>query len=149
MGTQSLPNWIDTTNPFWQYANMDKPQTGYIRLVSDNTSPPNRIRELREAIGMSQAELARRISITPGALQKVEVGARKLDQQWMRRIAPVLKVTPADLLPAVDNPYSLTDEERAMIDRMRSAGTRERAQLHQLADVVVPWRNNHPESDAA
>ncbi|MFN3991214.1 MAG: helix-turn-helix domain-containing protein [Erythrobacter sp.] len=121
---------------------MAKPQIGYIRLVSDNTSPPNRIRELREAIGMSQAELARRISITPGALQKVEVGSRKLDQQWMRRIAPVLGVTPADLLPPVDNPYSLTAEERAMIDRMRAAGKREREQLRQLADVVVPWPGN-------
>lgn len=128
---------------------MDKPQSGYIRLVSDNSAPPNRIRELREKIGMSQAELARRISITAGALQKVEVGSRKLDQQWMRRIAPVLGVTPADLLPAVDNPYALSEEERAMIDRMRAADQRERQQLNQLADVVVPWKHNHPESDAA
>jgi transcriptional regulator with XRE-family HTH domain len=118
-------------------------------LVSDNSAPPNRIRELREKIGMSQAELARRISITAGALQKVEVGSRKLDQQWMRRIAPVLGVTPADLLPAVDNPYALSEEERAMIDRMRAADQRERQQLNQLADVVVPWKHNHPESDAA
>ena len=149
MGTPTLPFWIDKPDPIWQYANMDKPQIGYIRLVSDNTSPPNRIRELREAIGMSQAELARRISITAGALQKVEVGSRKLDQQWMRRIAPVLGVAPADLLPAVDNPYSLTAEERAMIDRMRSAGKREREQLSQLADVVVPLRGAEKTSNAA
>lgn len=128
---------------------MDKPQTGYIRLVADNTSPPNRIRELREKIGMSQAELARRVSITAGALQKVEIGARKLDQQWMRRLAPVLGVTPAELLPLVDNPYILTDEERALIDQMRSANQRERQQLRQLADVVVPWRGPPEKIDAA
>lgn len=128
---------------------MDKPQTGYIRLVADNTSPPNRIRELREKIGMSQAELARRVSITAGALQKVEVGARKLDQHWMRRLAPELGVTPAELLPAVDNPYILSEEERAIIDRMRAAGQRERQQLRQLADVVVPWKGPARESDAA
>lgn len=119
---------------------MAKPQSGYIRLVIDNPSPPNRIRELREEIGMSQAELARRISITPGALQKVEVGSRKLDQHWMRRVAPVLGVSPAELLPLVDNPFLLTDEEKALIEKMRHAGEREREQLTQLADVVIPWK---------
>lgn len=128
---------------------MDKPQIGYIRLVADNVSPPNRIRELREKIGMSQAELARRISITPGALQKVEIGARKLDQQWMRRLAPVLGVTPADLLPFVDNPYALSAEERAMIDMMRAANQRERQQLRQLADVVVHLHGDPLNTDAA
>ena len=128
---------------------MDKPQVCYIRLVSDSDAPPNRIRELREAIGMSQAELARRIAITPGALQKVEVGARKLDQQWMRRVAPHLGVTPAELLPPVDNPYILSDEERQIIDRMRAGDRDTRHQLRQIADVVIPWKGPPTEHKAA
>jgi transcriptional regulator with XRE-family HTH domain len=120
---------------------MDNGQIGYIRLVSDNTKAPNRIRELREAIGMSQAELARRINVTPPALQKVEVGTRGLDQQWMRRIAPALGVTPADLLPLEDNPWALQPNERALIDSYRHAEDEDRDKLMKVADVVLGYRH--------
>lgn len=119
---------------------MDNRQSGYIRLVVDNTHAPNRIRELREAMGLSQAELARRIHVTPPALQKVEKGTRGLDQDWMRRIAPILGVTPAELLPAQDNPYALTAEERALIDGYRRADSDDREKLRKVADVVLGFR---------
>jgi transcriptional regulator with XRE-family HTH domain len=120
---------------------MDNSQIGYIRLVTDNTKAPNRIRELREAIGMSQAELARRINVTPPALQKVECGTRGLDQQWMRRIAPVLGVTPADLLPIEDNPWALEPAERELIDSYRHAGDDDREKLMKVADVVLGFKH--------
>ncbi len=119
---------------------MDKRRYGYIRLVADNTKAPNRIRELREAIGMSQAELARRINVTPPALQKVETGSRGLDQHWMRRIAPVLGVTPADLLPIADNPWCLDGAERDLIHRYREAASEDQDKLRRVADVVLPFR---------
>ena len=120
---------------------MDNSQNGYIRLVTDNTKAPNRIRELREAIGMSQAELARRINVTPPALQKVEVGTRGLDQQWMRRIAPVLGVTPADLLPIEDNPWALRPDERELIDSYRQADNADREKLIGVAEVMLGFRH--------
>jgi transcriptional regulator with XRE-family HTH domain len=126
---------------------MDQRQTGYVRLVADNTKAPNRIRELREAQGLSQAELARQINVTPPALQKVEIGSRKLDQQWMRRIAKALGCDPADLLPPEDNPWSLTDEERALIDHFRHAKEEDQEKFLRVADVVLEYRA--PEKDAA
>lgn len=120
---------------------MDNGQNGYIRLVADNTKAPNRIRELREAIGMTQAELARRINVTPPALQKVERGTRGLDQQWMRRIAPALGVTPADLLPIEDNPWALAPVERELIDSYRHAEDEDRDKLMKVADVVLGYRH--------
>lgn len=121
---------------------MDYGQNGYIRLVVDNSTPaPNRIRELREAIGMSQAELARRINVTAPALQKIEVGSRGLDQQWMRRIAPVLGVSPADLLPLTDNPYALRPDERSLIDSYRQADTADQEKLSRVAAVVLGYRS--------
>lgn len=119
---------------------MDISHTGYIRLVANDTAPPNRIRELREERGISQAELARRISVTAPALQKVEAGARKLDQQWMRRIARALDVEPADLLPVVDNPWGLSDEERALIASYRHATADDREKLSRVADVVLGYK---------
>lgn len=119
---------------------MDKPQTGYIRLVTDTTKAPNRIRELREAIGLSQAELARRINVTPPALQKVEIGTRKLDQQWMRRVSRALGCTPADLLPSQDNPWALSADEKELIHRMRCAGDQDRQKLARVADVVLDFK---------
>lgn len=119
---------------------MDKPQTGYIRLVADNTHAPNRIRELREAAGLSQAELARRIHVTPPALQKVEIGARKLDQLWMRRIAAALEVSAAELLPEEDNPWGLDDQEKELIERYRAAAGDDRERFDRVADAVLNYK---------
>ena len=119
---------------------MDKPQTGYVRLVADNTKAPNRIRELREAVGISQAELSRRINVTPPALQKVEIGTRKLDQQWMRRIARALGCAPAELLPVEDNPWALSGEEKELIHRLRSARADDREKLNRVASVVLEFK---------
>lgn len=116
-------------------------QIVYIRRVANDTEPPNRIRELREALGLSQQELARMANCDPTALNKVEKGTRGLDQKWMRRLAPHLNVTPAELLPLEDNPYQLSDEEREMIDRLRSADDRGRQTFRGVADAVLPFRH--------
>lgn len=129
---------------------MDMRQNGYLRLVVDNPPPaPNRIRELREAIGMTQAELARRINVTAPALQKVEAGTRGLDQQWMRRIAPHLGVAPADLLPVEDNPYALQPDERELIDSYRAAENDDQEKLRRVADVVLGFKHQPPLADWA
>jgi transcriptional regulator with XRE-family HTH domain len=135
----TFPKWLSYSSPLWQYANMANGQNGYKRHVANDTSAPNRIRELREAIGMSQAELARRANVTPSALNKLELGSRGLDQDWMRRLAPILGVAPADLLPLEDNPDVLSDEERVLIERFRSASARDRATLARVADAVLPF----------
>lgn len=110
---------------------------------------PNRIRELRLAQGWSQQRLADAVGVTKMTVSDLERGVMQLTQHYMRRVAEALGHNPADLLPASDNPYHLSSEERALIDRMRAAEDREREQLHQLADVVIPWKSKSPESDAA
>lgn len=121
----------------WQYANMAIVQIGYIRRVANENDTPNRIKELREAIGLSQAELARMANVTPSALNKVELGSRGLDQQWMRRLAPLLGVTPAELLPLSDMPLVLTDDERELIARLRAADSKTRDTFSRVSAAML------------
>ncbi|MGF7151304.1 transcriptional regulator with XRE-family HTH domain [Sphingomonas zeicaulis] len=115
-------------------------QIVYIRPVTKALPAPNRIKEIREALGMTQVELARRANVTPSALNKVELGTRGLDQDWMRRLAPLLGVAPAELLPDRDNPHRLTTEEREIVERYRAAQREEQQTFRKVADAMLPDR---------
>jgi transcriptional regulator with XRE-family HTH domain len=58
----------------------------------------NRIKEIREAAGLSQGDLAARIGTKQQTISKLENGTRDLDVPWMQKIAEALGVLPADLL---------------------------------------------------
>lgn len=58
----------------------------------------NRIRELRDAYGMSAEELADRIGTSATQIRRLEAGARKLTTIWMDKIATALECAPADLI---------------------------------------------------
>lgn len=106
---------------------------------------PNRIRELRKVAGLSQQAVADRIHTSKVTVSDLELGKMQLTVEYMRRIAPVLGVTPADLLPHCDNPIALTQEERELIARRRLASQDLRDQLDKVADVMLPA--NTPDDD--
>lgn len=58
----------------------------------------NRLQELREAKGLTQAELANLVGTTGQQIGRLEAGKRKLTIEWMRLLAPALGVAPNDLL---------------------------------------------------
>lgn len=64
----------------------------------------NRIRQIREAAGLTLQDLADRIteqsgeSTTRTQLSRLELGKRKLNQDWLRKIAMALDCDPAELL---------------------------------------------------
>lgn len=60
----------------------------------------NRIREIRKRRGMTAKELAELVGTDPVNISRIERGLRKLTEEWMRRIAKALEVTPAELLTA-------------------------------------------------
>lgn len=106
---------------------------------------PNRIREFRVLQKRSQQWLGDAIGVSKVTISDLERGNMRLDLDYMRRIATALGVQPADLMPLADNPWSLTPDEQAMIQRLRQASPDQRDQLHRVADAVVPWKG--PESD--
>lgn len=107
---------------------------------------PNRIRELRIAAGFSQQALGDRIGVSKVTISELERGLMKLDTEYMRRLAAALDVLPADLLPLSDNPYSLTSDERELIERLRAASEDQRDQVHKVADVLIPFRGEPADS---
>lgn len=62
----------------------------------------NRIREIREGIGLSQTQLAELCDTSMRMIQYLENGQRQLTQKWMERIAPHLGVRPVELLEDID-----------------------------------------------
>jgi transcriptional regulator with XRE-family HTH domain len=58
----------------------------------------NRIRELRIARNLTLEEVALNVGTSVQQLSRLERGARRLTDDWMRRIARALYVRPADLL---------------------------------------------------
>ena len=58
----------------------------------------NRIRELREARGLTQQQLADACGTTQPTIDRLEKGIRQLTEKWMQRLASALQVEPADLL---------------------------------------------------
>lgn len=58
----------------------------------------NRIKELREAAGLTQEELGERCGTSGTQIWRLETGERKLTAEWMVRIGQALGVPPAELI---------------------------------------------------
>lgn len=58
------------------------------------TDFPNRIRELREARGLTLDQLAQAVGTTNQQVSHLELGKRELTVAWLRRLADVLGCHP-------------------------------------------------------
>lgn len=81
----------------------------------------NRIKELRLARGLSQAELAVRAGVTGGAVSQWENGvAKSLKGESLVRAAQALGVAPSDLLAATSRANELPNDEVALLRVFRA-----------------------------
>lgn len=101
---------------------------------------PNRIRELRTARDWSLETLAQKVGCSKVQISELERGVIQLTVEWMRRISDPLGVTPADLLSPSDNPLLLSEPERQIIERYRSATPDQKASLERVTDALLPYR---------
>jgi transcriptional regulator with XRE-family HTH domain len=76
-----------------------------------------RIKAAREARGLSLSALARQVGVTPSYLSEVEHGAKRPSLAVLRRLAAVLNLDPADLLPDKARPAALSPGERVRLLR--------------------------------
>jgi transcriptional regulator with XRE-family HTH domain len=101
--------------------------------------PRNRLRVLRKAAGLTQAELAAATGVTQSAISQIENDVLAMDVAWMRAFARELGCQTADLLDEADNPDRLTDEERQLIHSFRQAGHEQREMISRVAEPLAPY----------
>ena len=70
----------------------------------------NCIKEIRKRKHITQVELAQKLGISQGAIQKLETGERGLDLDWIEKISKALNVKPWELLPKDMQPDISPDE---------------------------------------
>lgn len=92
----------------------------------------NRLKEIRLEAGMTRRELADALNTSEGQIYQLEKGIRKLDETWMRRIAPIFKCAPGELispLPKNDIDDDLIKQAGIAIDSVTSAKSLGRAEF--------------------
>lgn len=99
---------------------------------------PNRIRELRTARDWSLDFLAEKVGCSKVQISDLERGGVNLTVEWMRRVAPALGVTPAELLTVQDNPLLLSDAERDIIERYRAATAEQQHSADRVIEALLP-----------
>lgn len=57
---------------------------------------PNRLRELRESAGLSQAALGQKVNLSGMQISRLETGDRQLNIYWIERLARALGAAPGD-----------------------------------------------------
>lgn len=82
-------------------------------------NPPNRLREQRKARGLTLTQVAGAIGMNVGYYSKLETGERPLRLDHLRKVAAHYGIDTGELLNAADNPSSLTETERLVLDTMR------------------------------
>src|SRR6478752_2600932 len=82
---------------------------------------PNRIRELREARGLSQRDLARRMGLTGPEVHKLENGMRRLRSEHLDKLTLILGEEAgaiAGWTPSPPPPESQMDRIEAKLDEL-------------------------------
>lgn len=87
-----------------------------------------RLREVRQSRGMTQVDLARKANVTPSYLSRLEGGKVAPGIDMVERLAGVLGITPAELLPHGDFPDPLPvlkEQAREMTETLFEKGDQE------------------------
>jgi transcriptional regulator with XRE-family HTH domain len=82
-------------------------------------NPPNRIRDWRIKRRLTLAEFSERTGIDAAYISKMELGDRRETLLHLRKMAKILRVNVGQLLNSEDNPDSLSENERLVVDTMR------------------------------
>jgi transcriptional regulator with XRE-family HTH domain len=92
------------------------PLTIYARFGHLSGMPTNSISALRNAKGMTQTELAEAIGTTLNNLGKLERGTRRLNMDWIEKIATALGVEPYQVIMPVGDEDGLPDESERYVN---------------------------------
>lgn len=96
-----------------------------------------KIRQQREAKGMTQLELAQKIGYTTtGAISLIESGKRDISIDKVREIAKALDVTPHWLMGWSDNPLTIKTDLELTIDELEGLNPEQLARIRDYIQFV-------------
>ncbi len=84
--------------------------------------PINQIKEMRLRKRITQVELANKLGVTQGTVQKMETGKSVVTLDWLEKLAKALDCEPYELLPEEWQPQPLTEEEKILLAMFRRKG---------------------------
>lgn len=124
---------------------------------------PNRIRERRKQLDMTQEELAAKMGFkTKGSISKIESGERNLPTSKIKQLAVILDTTPAYLMGWEDNSGTITtnignqNTTNANTNSFNgNSGTMREAiefidkdsALHKITDMLFTYKKEFKKSD--
>lgn len=91
-----------------------------------------RIKEVREALAVSQSELAEKIGISRSQLSLIESGSRNLSAKRQNEVAEALGVEPTEL---VDFDAPSANEEAAILEAYRLMTPAQRKAWNDMAKI--------------
>lgn len=98
----------------------------------------NKLKEIREARGYSQAKLAELAGTSQQQIGKLEKGERKLSPEWQIRLSKALNCRPVDLMPEeFQSTITLTKKEEAFLEMFRNLSEREQDGIMAAFNVLT------------
>jgi transcriptional regulator with XRE-family HTH domain len=95
-----------------------------------------RLRELRKARDMTQAELAKVLGTQQTAISQVEIGHRGLTVQQVVKLAKALKVSTDAILGPTNGASDVLPKDRKLIRRLRQIEKLPRAERQALLKTI-------------
>lgn len=105
----------------------------------------NRIRDLREASGWKQAELAAKLGASRSTISKYETGDRQLDPGTICTLCDLFGCTADYLLGRAESPMQvISDEDARILAAYHDASPRDRALVDQILAATMPASEEDP-----
>lgn len=99
----------------------------------------SRLRQIREAKGISQRELGRRLDLTDSAISRIESGQRRLSTQMASKWAAALRVSVAELMEIETEDATLPHQTIRVVGHISASYRPADALPTEALIPVVPW----------
>ena len=83
----------------------------------------NRLKEIRQKMKLTQSDLAEKLGVSQGAIQKLENGIVDLDLKWMSSISKAIGIQPYELLPEEWQPPKMSEQDMQLLQAFKNMAT--------------------------
>ena len=103
--------------------------------------PPNRLKELREAAGLTQEQLGHFIGVTHAAINRWEQRVNAISNRYLIELAKVLRCHPGEILAPLPDERELTATQRKVRKITATWDDEALEQLIRVAEMMKINRN--------